>query len=622
MLIIQRRYQLFLFALLFSSISYAQTGSVQLANEYYRMGEVDKAMAIYESLARRSNNIPKIHQNYLNVLLDLENFKEANRYINKVLKWYPQNTNYQIDKGLVILREGKEEEAKNYFYALIESISADRYQTRRAVQYMLRQQLVDYAILSLETSRAKAKDPYLFAIDLANIYRLQNNKQKMVEEFLNFAIQNPRNLQYVKNTFQVLLTEPEDLESLERMLFELVQRNPDNDVYGEMLIWVSLQQKNFYGAFIQARAIDKRLQMGGAKVLNVGVIALNNKDFTNAIKIFDYLVVSYPKSNIAIQAQLYRINARENLVKTAYPVDMNEVSKLIVEYNVFINSFAHNYSTSQAKLNKARLFAYYLDRKDSAINIIQSLIKSPRVNQSLMAQAKLDLADIYLLDEQPWESALLYAQVDKSMKESTLGYEAKLRNAKLAYYRGNFQLAQEYLDILKLATSREIANDALELSIFIQSNTALDTSTVALSRFADIELLLHQHKTEEALEEIDTMLLAFEGHDLTDDLLYLKAKINKEAGNFLEASIVLHLIVENYGDGLLGAKSYFELGLLYESSIKDKEKAQEIYNNFLKKYPGSIYTTDARKRFRILRGDENYTEETDLLWEDPSKNNN
>jgi tetratricopeptide (TPR) repeat protein len=588
---------------------FSQTESVQLANEYYKMGEVDKAKTMYESLAKNNRNIPSIHQNYLSVLLELNEFKEANKYINKVLKWYPQNTNYQIDKGLILIQEGKEVEANTYFVNLIDQISSDRYLARRAVQYMLRRQLVDYSILTLETARAKANDPFLFAIDLANIYRLQNNKEKMIEEYLKFGIQNPRNLQYIKNTFQVLLTEPKDLEGLDNMLIGLVQSNPDNDIYAEMLIWVSLQQKNFYGAFIQARAIDKRMQMGGAKVLSVGVIALNNKDYTNAIIVFNYLAEEYPESNIAIQAQLYRINARENLVKTTYPVDLEEVSKLISEYNNFIGSFINNNSTNKAKLDKARLFAYYLDRKDSAIEILQELISSPRVNLNLAAQAKLDLADIYLLDDQPWESALLYAQVDKSMKETTLGYEAKLRNAKLAYYRGDFQLAQEYLDILKLATSREIANDALELSIFIQSNTAFDTTTVALSRYADVQLLLFQHKNIEAIKELNLLIEAFSGHDLIDNMLYLKATIKKESGDFIEAGELLDRIVNEFGQGLLGAKSYYELGLLYETNIEDLERASDIYNDFLKRYPGSIYTADVRKRFRVLRGDTHYVEE-------------
>lgn len=586
--------------------------SVQLANEYYRLGEIDKAKEIYESLAKRPQNISLIHKNYLSALLELNLYKDAEKYMDKVLKWYPDNANYIIDKGMVLLRSGDENEADAYFIGFIDRLSVDQYQTRRAVQYMLRQQLTDYAVLALETCRSKNADPFLFAIDLANIYRMQNNKDKMVAEYLNFAIQNPRNVQYVKNTFQVLLSEPEDLDGLERMLFDLVQQNPSNEVYAEMLIWVSLQQKNFYGAFIQARALDKRLQLGGSKVLNVGIIALNNDDYDNAIMIFDYLAENYKENNTAIQAQLYRIKARESLVKTTYPVNREEVNKLVSEYNQFISAFPNNYSTQQASLNKARLFAYHLNNNDSAIFIINQLLSTTRINQNLLAQAKLDLADIYLLDGQPWESALLYAQVDKAMKESTLGYEAKLKNAKLAYYRGDFELAQEYLDILKLATSREIANDALDLSIFIQSNTALDTSTVAMQRYADIELLLFQNKASDALIEINTMLEEFSGHDLIDDLLYLKSDIKKQAGKFTESAALLQQILDDYPDGLLGAKANYELGLITEDYLKDEESALIIYKNFLLMYPGSIYITDVRKRLRILRGDSNYVEETPL----------
>lgn len=592
--------------------TYGQNKSVQLANEYYRMGEVDKAVELYQALAKSSRNIPQIHNNYLNVLLDLNDYKAATRYMDKILKWYPDNYNYRVDYGLVIVRQGDSDRADSYFHALIEEISSNQYGARRVVQYMLRQQLTDYAILTLKTTRSKMGDPFLFSIDLANIYRMQNNKQMMVEEYLNFGVQNPRNLQYIKNTFQVLLSEPEDLENLERMLFNKVQVNPDNEVYSEMLIWVSMQQKNFYGAFIQARAVDRRLQQGGGRVLNVGIIALNNEDYENAIMIFDYLADTYNESNIGVQARLYRIKARESLVKISYPVDTREVEKLIQEYDEFINNFPQSYITHQASLNEAKLYAQYLNNNDSAINIISRLLHSPRMNKNLQAQAKLDLADIYLLDRQPWESALLYAQVDKSMKESALGYEAKLKNAKLAYYRGDFKLAQEYLDILKLATSRDIANDALALSIFIQSNTALDTSTVALQKYATIELMLFQNRVEEAIKSIDNLLTTSPGHELSDDLLYLKAGIMKESGNFEIAAQLMEKVFTEYRTGLLAAKANYEYGILYEDYIKDKERALEIFTEFLKAYPGSIYTTDARKRLRILRGDPNFVEQPQL----------
>jgi len=36
---------------------------------------------------------------------------------------------------------------------------------------------------------------------------------------------------------------------------------------------------------------------------------------------------------------------------------------------------------------------------------------------------------------------------------------------------------------------------------------------------------------------------------------------------------------------------------------KDREKAMELYQELLLNYPGSILSTEARRRFRYLRGD-------------------
>src|SRR5690606_28607822 len=103
------------------------------------------------------------------------------------------------------------------------------------------------------------------------------------------------------------------------------------------------------------------------------------------------------------------------------------------------------------------------------------IVANPRASLQLKSKAKLDLGDIYLLKGEPWESTLLYSQVEKQQKESPLAYEAKLKNAKLSYFKGDFRLAQDHLNILKEATTREIANDALDLSMRIKENLAYDS---------------------------------------------------------------------------------------------------------------------------------------------------
>jgi TolA-binding protein len=193
--------------------------------------------------------------------------------------------------------------------------------------------------------------------------------------------------------------------------------------------------------------------------------------------------------------------------------------------------------------------------------------------------------------------------VEKSEKDELLGHEAKLRNAKLSYYKGEFELAQSHLDVLKLATTREIANDAMDLSILIQDNIALDTTQEAMKEYAAVDLLLFQNKTSEALQKCDEMLKKYPGHSLTDEVYFLKAKLYKRTGNYQEAVNMLDKVTERYSDDILGDDALYMKAMIYEENIKDPEKAKSLYQELLKKYPGSIFGAEARKRFRILRGD-------------------
>jgi TolA-binding protein len=264
----------------------------------------------------------------------------------------------------------------------------------------------------------------------------------------------------------------------------------------------------------------------------------------------------------------------------------------------------------EASKNQALLFANYLDLKDSAIQILSRLIANPKASQYLRSKAKLVLGDIYILKGEPWESTLLYSQVEKLQKENQVGYEAKLKNAKLSYFKGDFLLAQEHLDILKQATTREIANDALELSMRIKENIALDSAGVALKDYAAIELLLYQNKTELALQKIENLKQgisdqgkAFPNQTILDDVYWLEANIRMQQGQFDKAISLLGRILADYGDDILADDAYFLQGEIYERQLRNIDKAMEIYRDFLTKYPGSVYAAEARKRFRLLRGD-------------------
>jgi TolA-binding protein len=414
---------------------------------------------------------------------------------------------------------------------------------------------------------------------------------------------------------QALLTKPGELESLEKILYERAQKFPEVEVYSDLLIWVTMQQKNFYAAFIQARAYDRRYKKLGEKCLEVAKVAVDNDDFDNAIKSYSYVVKEYPTGPHYLQAQLGLMKTRQERVQKTYPVSTDSVLNLISDYKRFISQNPDNTNSLEAKRSAAMLFATYLDEKDKAIELLDELIANPRTPLALRSKAKLDLGDIYLLKAEPWESTLLYSQVEKSLHESPVGYEAKLKNAKLSYYKGDFRLAQEHLDILKQATTREISNDAMDLSMRIKENITIDSAGEALKAYAKIELLLYQNKTDQALSAI-TMLkegyaeshdtdekISFSNHTILDDAYWLEANIRMQRGEFQESIKLLQQILDEYSDDILVDDAYFLQGEIYERQLMNKDKAMEIYREFLNKYPGSVYAAEARKRYRTLRGD-------------------
>lgn len=600
-----------LICLILPTILYSQTNEVQLANEYLLKGDKLKAAALFKELSKNEANNAIIYNSYLNVMLDLGEYDEAFAYLKKNQKREPDNILYRLDFGFVQVKNGDLNKADKYFRELILQNRTNIQRVKMIAEYFSSRSLGEYGIIALTESRNALGNPYLFCLDLAMLYRIQGNQDKMVQEYLSYVTQNSANIQYVKNVMQALLTKPDELESLEKLLYEKVQQFPDVEVYSDLLIWVTLQQKNFYSAFIQARAYDKRYKRDGEKSMEVARIALDNEDYSSAAKIYRYIIREFPNSQNRFMAGLGLLRTREAQVKKTFPVSKDSVQSLLKDYAIFIRQFPDNINSLEASRSQALLFANYIGDQDSAIVLLNKLIQNPRSTQFLKSKAKLDLGDIYLLKGETWESTLLYSQVEKTQKENPIGYEAKLKNAKLSYYKGNFALAQEHLDILKEATTREIANDALELSMRIKENIAYDSLGEALKQYASIELLLFQNKTEDALKKIE-ILKTGGGTDskapvlnqqILDDVYWLEAKTRLRLGQFDACLSLLTQIQKMFKEDILADDASFLEAEIYERHLGQKERAMDLYRSFLTLFPGSVYAAEARKRFRSLRGD-------------------
>ena len=90
---------------------------------------------------------------------------------------------------------------------------------------------------------------------------------------------------------------------------------------------------------------------------------------------------------------------------------------------------------------------------------------------------------------------------------------------------------------------------------------------------------------------------------IKDDVYWLEANVLLKRGAFDQSITMLEKIISEFGEDILSDDAYFLEGEIYEQQLKNKDKAMEIYREFLNKYPGSVYAAEARKRYRQLRGD-------------------
>ncbi|MDF7821701.1 tetratricopeptide repeat protein [Runella sp. MFBS21] len=588
---------------LWSYTSCLAQSDADLADAYFQKGECDKVVTLYQKVLRKDFN--KIYlRRYVNCMIKLKNFEEAEKFFKRQQKADEKfGYLYTLYWGRMLEQMGQVPAATLKYQESIAQAPPKDINAYKDLSEEFREiDNTEAAINALLKGRDMAGNDNLFKMELAALYAQTGKTEQMIEELLSLGVVI-QSKEVIQNYFQDFLREEKDQAKFEKILYEKIQRQPNETFYAEMLIWFLTQKKQFSKAFIQERALDRRLKYNGAKIFDLGNLALQNKDYGASIQSFEYIIKEYPQGQLYPYARRMVIVAREEQVKNTFPIEQAAVRKLIEDYKKLLGELGQNNRTLDAMRSMANLYAFYLNEKDTATVILQNAIKIGRAESDFIDKCKLDLGDIFLLKNEPWESTLLYSQVEKSQKETPLGYEAKLRNARLNYYKGDFALAKDILDILKMATSREIANDAGSLSLLIQDNTGLDTSEAAMREYAAIDLLLYQNQTTEALAALDELFKKYKDHSLADEILWLKARTYAKMGDHQKAVDNLQQIVEKFSADILADDALFMMAELYQNRFKDKEKAMELYQTILEKHPASIYGAEARKQFRLLRGD-------------------
>jgi len=445
-----------------------------------------------------------------------------------------------------------------------------------------------------------------FNFELASIYLLQRNYLQMIIKYLDVLDKQPNLLGSVENIFQQFIFSELDTNQnilLKQNILKRIHNSPDKIIYYDLLIWLYIQDRDFDNAIIQAIAIDKRFKESGDRLISIGNLATSNLFYNSAISAYKYVIEKGENSIFFIEAQSQYLNTLYKKGINEKGSSKNNIIELENEYNSVLLKLGENKNTYLIVKNISDILAFHLDKPDVAVEKLKKMLENKDLTKDQINDCKLELGDILLFMGEIWDATLYYAQVQYSNENNPVGFDAKFRIAKIAFYTGDLKWAQAQLSVLKANTSKFMANDAFQLSYLIQENTVDDTAGTALKMLAKAEYLVYRNKDSLAFLVLDSIYSSFNNYSIIPAMFYEKAEIMKKSGKYSAASNFLEDIINKYPNDILADDALFDLGELYEKNLNDKNKAKEYYSELFTRFPGSVFSAEARARYRTLRGD-------------------
>lgn len=575
----------------------------RLAVEYYNSGEYEKAAQIYESLYKESPNNKSYFNWYIQCLIDLKDYENAGRITQMELKKNPNDVSLYVTYGNLLERQGFNDKANAEYRKAINNLNPDPTNITNLANNFTNLAKYDLAIETYLKGEKLSNVENLYVYNLADLYRRQGDVKNMIKYYLITVEKEPSSAN-IQTSLQRFLSE-EDYPELQKQLYQKIQEKTDIPHYGELLQWTFTQKKEYDKALRQAKALDRQFEENGNRVFNLADVAFKDKDYNTAIDAYQYIVNNHGRNtSFYLDSKRGLLNSKKAKVTENFNYSKEDLLVLKMEYVSFLNELGRNTQTAPLMQEFADFEALYVNELDTAIMILEELRNFGGLPPDAIAKAKLALGDYYLMNGDRWEASLLFSQVDKDFKEGQIGEYARERNARLSYYAGDFEWSQEQFKILKGATSKLISNDAIDMSVFILDNLGMDTTEVTLQMFAQAELLTFQNKYIEAIQKLDSIKILFPEHSLDDDVLYTKAQIYKKQRRTAEMIEMYQTIIEKYPEEIRADNAIFKLAELYETKLNEPEKAKVLYEKLFVDYSSSTFAVEARKRFRILRGDE------------------
>ena len=431
----------------------------------------------------------------------------------------------------------------------------------------------------------------------------------MIDTFLTEAYVNPQNLPLIQNQLTRFMQEDASVnfhETLKKALLIRAQKNPEV-FWNQLLSWFYVQQREYGKAFIQEKAVYKRNPETLANIINLAQLARDEGAKDTAKEILTFILENSKDVELLVKSNCYLLQMR---IEVAQPTDLPLIT---ADFELLLKRFGQTPNSLPLQKSYAHYLAFTLQQAAAAKILVKQALDLP-LNVFQKADLKMELADILVLEQNFNQALIYYSQIEDDLKDNEIGHEASLKSAKTSYFNTDFTWAQQQFKALKSASTQLIANDALDYFLLISDATVADSTQTALKSLAKADFLNFQNKNQEAQAAYEAIAKGYKGQEIEEVILYRLAKLLEKTGKPADAIPYYEALIAQFEEGIYNDEAQYFLAEIYRTFFESntgepaylatcKQKAMAAYEYVILHHEDSIYYTDARKKFRLLRGD-------------------
>jgi len=587
------RILLYFFTFLIGFASYSQRN--QLADDYFRKGEFEKAANLYQEDYNKKKYSTYILKNLLKSWKAIEEYKKVDSLLKERLISFPKQYFIWVELGNNLDKQHKTEEAKVYYEKAALEVKKNPKKAYQIAKSFQDNHLLDYALQSyLLMIEASPSSNYNY--QLATIYGEKGDIEKMFDTYLSMVSKRGGTLANIQRFIGRYIsddTQDPNNALFRKLLIKRLQQNP-KDEWNKLLAWLYLQQKDYSKALIQEKAVHKRSQTDLLAVIDIGKLAFEEQDYMASHQAFTYVLTNSIDKEDQIWAHYYLLESQIKQKKDPASIE--------AAYQKVFSEFGKGKNTLSIQVSYADFLTFHRNNPKKAIEELQASLKN-RLNKFEQAEVKIQLADIMVFTGKYNQALIRYSQVQTQLKNHILAHEARFKVAQTSYFKGDFSWANIQLKVLKRGTTKLIANDAIDLSLLIDDNIAQDSVQTALKSYATADLLAYQNKNLQAIDTLSQILKNHKGHPIEDEALFKQAELFEKRKEYELAAQNYLSILDLEQNDILIDDALYHLAKLYDTQLNQPEKAKMYYEKIVLEQASSIYLVPARKRYRQLRGD-------------------